>query len=555
MWLSFIVGAILTTGTVTFPVDDQRANTDIVLHLEELSKYGDPAKVIKMIQDLAGGLHGCGIKEIPRLKRHFLTNRTVTCNDGSPAGYYIRQSYGSKRWIVYLEGGGYCFDQLSCHGRWLNSRKLMSSNEWPETKEGTGILSWHPEENPYFYHANIVYVPYCSSDSWSGHKMASGKGEFSFLGSLIVQEVIKDLLNMSDGLSDGNKLYLAGSSAGGTGVLLNLDSVADLVHQKAPNIEVRGIADSGWFLDNEPFKVAACTEYSHICSPTEAIKRGIFHWGGKVPQACKESFPGNQQWSCYFGYNIYPTLNTPVFVIQYLFDEAQITADHVGTPVNKEQWHYIHNLGNDIRNTLENVSATFAPACYSHKLLTKKNWQNLKISGHSLPQALRCWEESTSEANHYDQKDASARENSEGDGTNLQGDDPRSNKRRHKKNKKGRRRGRKDKNRERNREDRQRSQRSLDFLQDSDNIHAQHHRQHHSNQCVHHLIDNCGWPQCNLSCPKLTNPYTGEEIDFIDLLIQFGIDLSSIANALNMDLATMQAMDHETLLKILTQQQ
>ena len=45
-----------------------------------------------------------------------------------------------------------------------------------------------------------------------------------------------------------------------------------------------------------------------------------------------------------------------VFVIQHLFDEAQITADNVGAPVHRDQWHYIHNLGLDTKNTLSNVS-------------------------------------------------------------------------------------------------------------------------------------------------------------------------------------------------------
>ena len=45
-----------------------------------------------------------------------------------------------------------------------------------------------------------------------------------------------------------------------------------------------------------------------------------------------------------------------VFVIQHLFDEAQITADNVGAPVHRDQWRYIHNLGLDMKSTLANVS-------------------------------------------------------------------------------------------------------------------------------------------------------------------------------------------------------
>ena len=45
-----------------------------------------------------------------------------------------------------------------------------------------------------------------------------------------------------------------------------------------------------------------------------------------------------------------------VFVVQYLFDEAQIIADNVGPPVTRQQWQYLYRLGLDVRNSLSNVS-------------------------------------------------------------------------------------------------------------------------------------------------------------------------------------------------------
>ena len=95
-----------------------------------------------------------------------------------------------------------------------------------------------------------------------------------------------------------------------------------------------------------------------------------------------------------------------------------------------------------------------------------------------------------------------------------------------------------------------RNRRSILYFDD----HDIHHMKYHDNQCNHHRLDHCAWPQCNLSCPKIHNPFTGEEMDFIDLLLQFGLDLSSIANALGMDLPTLQTMDHDVLLQLLTQQ-
>lgn len=48
----------------------------------------------------------------------------------------------------------------------------------------------------------------------------------------------------------------------------------------------------------------------------------------------------------------------PVFVVQWLFDEAQLTVDNVhltGQPVQEGQWLYIQNLGRELRNTLKDV--------------------------------------------------------------------------------------------------------------------------------------------------------------------------------------------------------
>lgn len=48
----------------------------------------------------------------------------------------------------------------------------------------------------------------------------------------------------------------------------------------------------------------------------------------------------------------------PVFVVQWLFDEAQLTVDNIqltGQPVQESQWRYIQNLGIELRNTLKDV--------------------------------------------------------------------------------------------------------------------------------------------------------------------------------------------------------
>lgn len=234
------------------------------------------------------------------LKKVLLSNRNVTCNDGSQAGFYLRKSPTSKRWVVFLEGGFHCYDIKSCRARWLKSRNLMTSGGWPEIRDLGGILSPQSAENPYWYNANHVLVPYCSSDSWSGTNVNSING-FRFMGSLIVQQVIADLIPLGLGQQTDSELLLVGSSAGAVGVMLNLDKVNSyLVEERNLPVLVRGVSDSGWFLDREPYLASAV-------SSIDNVREGWKLWKGSVPSGCAKQYP-NEPWRCYFGYRLFPTL-------------------------------------------------------------------------------------------------------------------------------------------------------------------------------------------------------------------------------------------------------
>ncbi|KAL3053706.1 palmitoleoyl-protein carboxylesterase notum1a [Trematomus bernacchii] len=350
------------------------------------------------VKNLAQSLYPCSAQKLDYdMKLNFLENTSVTCNDGSPAGYYLKESRGSRRWLIFLEGGWYCFNKENCDSRYETMRRLMSSSTWPQTKTGTGILSPLPEENPHWWNANMVFIPYCSSDVWSGATAKTEQSGYAFMGSLIIQEVVKDLLNK--GLDNAKVLLLAGSSAGGTGVLLNVDHVAELLEGLGhTGIQVRGLSDSGWFLDNKQYSCTDCTECldAITCAPTETIKRGIKYWGGVVPERCRQTHEG-EEWNCFFGYRVFPSIKSPVFVVQWLFDEAQLAVDNIqltGQPVQEGQWRYIQNLGIELRNTLKDVPAMFAPACLSHEVITRNYWIDIQVKGTSLPRALHCWDRS-----------------------------------------------------------------------------------------------------------------------------------------------------------------
>ncbi|XP_030747705.1 palmitoleoyl-protein carboxylesterase NOTUM [Sitophilus oryzae] len=508
--------------------------------------------------------------DIKPLKKVFLSNRAVTCNDGSQAGFYLRKSFNSRKWIIFLEGGWYCYDTYSCRNRWLKQRHYMTSSKWPETKDVGGILSSNMEENPYWWNANHVFVPYCSSDSWSGTKRSEKQGMFSFMGSSIVLQVVRDLIPL--GLENSTDLLLAGSSAGGTGVMINLDFVEELLHEQMflKQIKVRGVTDSGWFLDRTPYAPT-------IKPAVDAIRKGMELWEGKVPRRCREQYL-SEPWRCYFGYRLYPTLKTPLFVFQWLFDEAQMDADNVGAPVTKQQWDYIHKMGDALRHSFQNVSAVFAPSCISHSVLTKRDWQEVKIDDISIADALHCWVQKTNRRrikrrkNHKKKKQLKKQKQLQRSEQQLENNLKRDNKvdRETRNKKKKRRRERKQKERKRKRQEEQNRLKDVGKNRTKNSIPQKNvysfenrtrkssssvaQKRQRNKHCAHRRLERCSWPQCNHSCPKLHNPFTGEEMDFIELLKSFGLDMENVANALGIDMETLNNMDHGELLNLLTQQ-
>ena len=84
------------------------------------------------------------------------------------------------------EGKDWCYDYLSCSGRFHNNPTVMSSNGWPATRAEQGLFGPNPAKNP-FAGANYALAGYCSSDAWVGDAAASVLTySFAFRGQRIL---------------------------------------------------------------------------------------------------------------------------------------------------------------------------------------------------------------------------------------------------------------------------------------------------------------------------------------------------------------------------------
>jgi hypothetical protein len=83
----------------------------------------------------------------------------AVCLDGSAPGYYIRQGKNADadKYIVHLEGGGWCTSVADCYSR--SQSVLGSSSQWPASYTFDGILSDDPSVNPAFVDWNVIFVP------------------------------------------------------------------------------------------------------------------------------------------------------------------------------------------------------------------------------------------------------------------------------------------------------------------------------------------------------------------------------------------------------------
>lgn len=103
------------------------------------------------------------------------------CMDGSPVTYYLRRGHSTGRssWILFFEGGGWCWDAESCFSRIHMFRG--SSLDYPDVYPDETLkeyLSNDPLHNPLLYNWNMVYIRYCDGSSYAGDARIPYKVQF-----------------------------------------------------------------------------------------------------------------------------------------------------------------------------------------------------------------------------------------------------------------------------------------------------------------------------------------------------------------------------------------
>jgi len=155
----------------------------------------------------------------------FVEPEGIQCRDGSATGFGVRFQEGAENLVIYLEGGGACFNEATCA---TNPSSFTAADfEALEAQRGNVGIFNPGTENP-VGDWNAVYVPYCTGDVHGGSNpgaLVPEVGVNQFVGHMNVERVL-DVLDLALG-GDPAKLLLTGASAGGFGTLVNFVQVAD----------------------------------------------------------------------------------------------------------------------------------------------------------------------------------------------------------------------------------------------------------------------------------------------------------------------------------------
>ncbi|UXI68028.1 pectinacetylesterase family protein [Tahibacter amnicola] len=159
----------------------------------------------------------------------------AVCGNGSPYKFFVNRVPNTRNTIIYMEGGGACWDYASCTGQ-TGIRGARNPNGVPDNymsllNPGASLVSpfvvrLHPWTATKSQGWNMVYVPYCTGDIYSGDKVAvytdpSGQNAplvWHHNGLRNVRAVQAWLKNH---LPRPTQMLSTGCSAGGTGSLNN----------------------------------------------------------------------------------------------------------------------------------------------------------------------------------------------------------------------------------------------------------------------------------------------------------------------------------------------
>lgn len=184
----------------------------------------------------------------------------TTCGDGSRAGIGVNLASDSADLLVYMQGGGACWDANTC---FVLDTAVQITAPYTQAQfdadvsslDATGLFSRTDSLSP-FAGASFVYVPYCTGDVHAGTTVrtysVNGQDRTVHHTGGLNAQIIVDTVHAT--LPNVSRVWVMGSSAGGYGATLNLPRYAaawptaavELLQDSAPFVDVMGGTYPQW---------------------------------------------------------------------------------------------------------------------------------------------------------------------------------------------------------------------------------------------------------------------------------------------------------------------
>lgn len=158
------------------------------------------------------------------------------CYTGMPYQVNVRPGTSNKV-LLYLEGGGACWNASTCFGGAPLAKGFAGS------APNAGILDASIDGNP-FADWNIVYAPYCDGSVFGGDNDATYGNRVAYHHGL--QNLSAAVTRMLEAFPDPEQIVVAGSSAGGFGTYTGYG----VVRIAYPETQVLVFDDSGPGIQN-----------------------------------------------------------------------------------------------------------------------------------------------------------------------------------------------------------------------------------------------------------------------------------------------------------------
>jgi hypothetical protein len=168
------------------------------------------------------------------------------CSNGSVGGFAVNFTSESRDLLIYLQGGGICYDALTCAvggaATSVGNDPISTALDAP-VRDQKGIFDRLDPVNP-FRHSNFVVVPHCTGDHHTGNRIATyGTSTFHHVGYTNITRMLERVVPTFE---DASRVVLSGFSAGGVGITANY-------HQLASAFESVGQPPPYLMIDAGPF--------------------------------------------------------------------------------------------------------------------------------------------------------------------------------------------------------------------------------------------------------------------------------------------------------------